>query len=93
MVMQCKSRARTTEFKLYAPAAKRVSISGSFNKWDAKKIAARKDSKGNWMVKLNLKPGTYEYKFLVDGSWLNDPNSSHSVSNAFGTQNSIIEIK
>jgi len=73
--------------------AKRVSLAGSFNNWSTKKISAKKDSKGNWMVKLNLKPGTYEYKFVVDGSWLNDPNSSRSVSNTFGTQNSIIEIK
>ena len=93
MVMECKSRARTMEFKLYAPAAKRVSLAGSFNNWNTKKIAAKKDSRGNWMIKLNLKPGTYEYKFFVDGSWLNDPNSNRSISNTFGTQNSIIEIK
>lgn len=93
MAMQCCAKTRTTEFKLYAPAAKRVSMAGSFNNWNAKKIAAKKDSKGNWMIKLNLKPGTYEYKFFVDGSWLNDPSSHRSVSNAFGTQNSVIEIK
>ncbi len=93
MAMESKSMVRTTEFKLYAPAAKRVNLVGSFNNWNTKKIAAKKDSKGNWMVKLNLKPGTYEYKFFIDGSWLNDPNSGRSVSNAFGTQNSVIEIK
>lgn len=93
MSMSCCSKSRTMEFKLYAPAAKRVSLAGSFNSWNTKRIAAKKDSKGNWMVKLNLKPGTYEYKFFVDGSWLNDPNSGRAVSNTFGTQNNILEIK
>lgn len=93
MAMQCSLRAKTTEFRLYAPAAKRVNLAGNFNNWNNKRLAAKKDSKGNWMVKLNLKPGTYEYKFVVDGSWINDPNSAQSVSNAFGTHNSVIEIK
>ena len=93
MVMQCALRAKTMEFKLYAPAAKRVSLAGNFNNWNTRRLSAKKDSKGNWLVKFNLKPGTYEYKFFVDGSWINDPNSSCSVSNTFGTQNSIIEVK
>ena len=28
--------SKTTEFKLYAPLAKKVSLAGSFNKWDTK---------------------------------------------------------
>jgi 1,4-alpha-glucan branching enzyme len=93
MVMQCSLRAKTMEFKLYAPAAKRVSLAGNFNNWNTRRLAAKKDSKGNWLVKLNLKPGMYEYKFFVDGSWINDPNSSCNISNTFGTQNNVIEIK
>jgi len=85
--------ARTAEFRFYAPQAKRVSVAGNFNNWDAKKFSAKKDSKGNWIVKLNLKPGRYEYKFVVDGSWLNDPKCTSSVSNGLGSHNSVIEIK
>ena len=85
--------ARPTEFRYYAPQAKRVSVAGNFNNWDAKKFSAKKDSKGNWIVKLNLKPGRYEYKFVVDGSWLNDPHCTSCVSNSFGTQNCTLEIK
>jgi len=81
------------EFKLYAPQAKRVSIAGSFNKWDLGALAAKKDSKGNWKAKVNLKPGKYEYKYIVDGSWINDPCNASSITNSLGTQNSIIEIK
>ena len=87
------SRVKPIDFKLYAPRAKQVSLAGSFNNWDTRSLSARKDTKGNWAVKVNLKPGRYEYKFVVDGSWLNDPRCTACVPNAFGGQNCIVEIK
>lgn len=87
------SRSKPTEFKFYAPQAKRVNLAGSFNNWDTRALTAKKDSRGNWMVKLNLKPGKYEYKFFVDGSWLNDPHCTVRVPNTLGSQNCIIEVK
>jgi len=86
-------KTKPAEFKLYAPQAKRVSLAGSFNKWDTKALSAKKDSKGNWAVKVNLKPGRHEYKFVVDGNWMNDPRCTSCVYNAFGSQNCTIEIK
>lgn len=91
MVSIC--RVKPTEFKFYAPQAKRVSLAGNFNNWNTKSLNARKDSKGNWVVKVNLKPGRYEYKFIVDGSWLNDPHCNSCVPNSLGTQNCLLEIK
>jgi 1,4-alpha-glucan branching enzyme len=91
--MAIMTRAKPTEFRLYAPAARRVSLAGSFNNWNTKALSAEKDPRGNWVVKANLKPGRYEYKFIVDGSWLNDPNCNSRVPNAFGSQNSLIEVK
>jgi 1,4-alpha-glucan branching enzyme len=85
--------AKPAAFKLYAPLAKRVVLSGSFNSWDTKALPAKKDTKGNWSAKVSLKPGKYEYKFFVDGSWVNDPHCTSCVVNAFGSQNCVIEIK
>ncbi len=85
--------SKPTEFKFYAPQAKRVSLAGSFNKWDTKALSAKKDSKGNWTAKVSLKPGRYEYKFFVDGSWLNDSRCTACVTNAFGSQNCIVEVR
>jgi len=81
------------EFKLYAPQAKRVTLAGSFNNWDTRTTAAKKDSKGNWTAKVNLKPGRYEYKFYADGSWLNDPRCHSCIANTFGSQNCTLEVK
>ena len=85
--------SKPTEFKLYAPSAKKVVLAGSFNKWDIKRLSAKKDSKGNWIAKTSLKPGKYEYKFFVDGSWQNDPRCTSCVPNAFGTHNCVVEVR
>ncbi|MFA5119037.1 MAG: glycogen-binding domain-containing protein [Candidatus Omnitrophota bacterium] len=82
-----------TSFKLFAPQAARVSVAGSFNNWDTVSLSGKKDAKGNWIVKASLKPGNYEYKFFVDGSWLLDPQCKSNVCNSFGTQNSLIIVK
>lgn len=85
--------SKSKEFRLFAPQAKRVNLAGTFNNWSHSDLSAKKDSKGNWSVKVSLRPGRYEYKFVVDGNWLNDPSCSTTTSNSFGTQNSIIEVK
>lgn len=88
-----KAASKPTQFKIYAPKAKKVNLAGDFNSWNVKGSVAKKDSKGNWSTKIPLKPGRYEYKFVVDGSWLNDPNNNAVIANSFGTQNSVIEVK
>jgi 1,4-alpha-glucan branching enzyme len=86
-------RSKPTEFRLYAPSAKKVFLVGSFNNWNAKKAAAKKDSRGTWRAKISLKPGRHEYKFLVDGQWWNDPACTTFISNSFGSQNCVMDVK
>ena len=73
--------------------AKKVSVAGSFNNWDANSFSAKKDRKGNWSVKVALNPGRYEYKFVVDGSWITDPHCRENVYNNLGSANSVLVIK
>ncbi|MDD5078693.1 MAG: glycogen-binding domain-containing protein [Candidatus Omnitrophica bacterium] len=87
------AESKLTEFKLYSPGAKKVTVSGSFNKWDTKKLSAKKDNKGNWSAKVSLKPGKYEYKFIVDGNWVNDPQCTSCVANSLGSHNCVLEVK
>jgi len=86
------TKAPATVFKLFSPHANRVSVSGDFNNWDAAGVSAKKDAKGTWTVQVGLKPGRYEYKFIVDGSWITDPATT-AVTNSFGSQNSVLEVK
>jgi len=89
----CAKSGKAAEFKLFAPQAKKVTLAGSFNNWNISALKAKKDAKGTWSAKLSLKPGKYEYKFLVDGNWVNDPKCNSCVPNSFGSQNCTIEIK
>lgn len=85
--------AKPVTFKLKAPQAKKVILAGSFNNWDTNSLTAKKSTAGMWSVKLSLKPGRHEYKFLVDGNWINDPGCKGCVPNSFGSQNCVVEVK
>jgi 1,4-alpha-glucan branching enzyme len=86
-------KAKSVEFKLHAPRAKKVSIAGSFNNWDSKTHPAKKDTRGYWVTELSLKPGRHEYKFVVDGNWITDPKCANTVWNSVGSQNCILEVR
>jgi hypothetical protein len=40
---------------------------------------------------VNLPAGTYQYKFIVDGNWLVDPNNPRSIHDRRGFHNSLLE--
>ena len=89
-----KIQKRRITFKLEASEAKEAILTGDFNSWDPKKHTMKKDDKGRWTKIVTLAPGKYEYKFLVDGEWQNDPNNDQVIYNSFGTLNNhlIVEI-
>ena len=58
---------KKTEFTLSTPRAQKVSIAGDFNQWNPSSHPLQQDIKGTWRVSLDLKPGKYEYRFLLDG--------------------------
>lgn len=84
---------RPVTFACFKPEAQRVFLAGSFNGWDSTGTTMTKDQDGRWTVTLMLKPATYEYRFIVDGFWQEDPMSARFVTNPFGGLNSIITIK
>lgn len=71
--------------------AKKVILAGSFNKWDENLYKMIKTKKG-WVLDLQLAPGTYEYKFIVDGNWTHDLANKKKALNEYAGYNSIIEI-
>jgi len=87
VIFKKKSVLRKTEFSLSAPQVRSVSIAGDFNQWDTFSHSLKQDRKGVWRISLSLNPGQYEYRFLVDGEWQNDPSCRSLIDNAFGTSN------
>ena len=92
-VVKKKAVSKEVEFKLSAPDAKNVSVAGDFNNWNPAALPAKKDSKGTWKAKISLSAGSYQYKFVVDGNWQNDPKCKACVANSFGSQNCLINVK
>lgn len=80
------------EFQLYDPQARKVFIAGTFNDWNPTATPMRQQGDGKWTAVLKLKPGRYEYKFVVDGNWQADPMSWQSVRNAFDGFNSVVDV-
>ena len=77
---------------LYEPKAKEVRLAGSFNNWDPWSTPMRHDGEGRWEVELILTRGRYEYRFVVDGNWADDPLASAYVANPFGSLNCVLSV-
>ena len=87
-----KNKQKKIDFKLTAPQANKVMLTGDFTSWEEKGISMKKNKNGLWKTSLNLAPGRHEYKFIVDGQWWLDPDNDDICFNSFGTQNSVKEI-
>lgn len=87
------SLAGNVTFKLKGFAdAKVVALAGSFNNWEQSRTLFAKEG-GEWVCRINLTPGKYAYKFIVDGNWMTDPANSVSEDDGQGNTNSIVIVK
>jgi len=70
-----------------AASAQKVSLAGDFSSW--KPLEMRKQKDGQFVAEVPARPGTYEYKFVVDGQWISDPDNNQRKPNRFGSENSV----
>ena len=87
-----RSSGQTVHFELFSPGARQVCIAGTFNNWKPETDKMSQENDGRWVRNVALKPGTYEYRFVVDGRWEPDPNADHTVMNPFGERNSLLTV-
>jgi hypothetical protein len=82
-------------FRIYAPDAKSVFVTGSFNSWKTVEFLLEKKSDGIWESTIPIAPGRYEYKFVVDSTWVHDPNNPIKVpvTLPYVGYNSVLEVK
>lgn len=80
-------------FTYKAPDANVVYLSGNFNAWSPTGDKMTKGADGVWSVTIKLKPGTYQYKFVVDGKWTTDEEAASFVDDGFGGKNSVLIVK
>ena len=79
--------------RYYNPDAEYVMIAGDFNDWDPESLEMYEVGDGWWEAVLELEPGVYQYKFVVNGEeWESDPNAFAYVDDGFGGKNSVLEV-
>ena len=89
-----KPALKNVTFTVHADKGKAVYLAGVFNQWSltAKKMAYKAKS-GIYTATVKLAPGSYEYKFVIDGTWCADPENANAVPNDQGTFNSVVTVK
>lgn len=85
------STARKVVFTFHSSAAAEVFVAGTFNDWNLHEDPLEKNAKG-WRITKHLEPGTYEYRFIVDGTWMDDPVCKRRKPNQYGGENCILEV-
>lgn len=86
------AKNKRVEFRILAPEAVEVLLSGTFNKWSETSDPMKKDDAGVWKKIKVLPWGRHEYKFIVDGKWMLDPLCGNTAPNEHGTLNSVIHL-
>jgi 1,4-alpha-glucan branching enzyme len=82
----------TVQFSIKPPAnAVEVYLAGAFRAW--KPVPMKKQKDGRFALGVRLLPGKHEYKFLIDGRWVTDPDHGHVAPNPFGSLNSVAHVE
>jgi len=93
------STLHKTKVSCVAPDAEKVFVAGTFNGWKPDELLLKRDKAGRWSVDLQLAPGRYEFKFIMDGQWCCEPGCEGEhrgcpkcVPNDCGTMNRVLEV-
>mgnify|MGYP002640823408 FL=1 len=83
---------KRANFQLVAPGAQEVCVAGTFNDWDPTIRPLKRGKDDVFKTWMNLPTGTYEYRFVVDGKWHEDPSCDRTSPSPFGGHNSVLEV-
>ena len=65
---------------------------GTFNNWKPGATPLTHVGGGKWVREISLDPGRCEYRFVMDGPWIDDPKAKAYVPNPHGGRNAVLEI-
>ena len=92
--LKSKPECKVT-FILPAEDAEKAFVTGDFNNWNPEgKYQLKKLKNGNFKGTFNLpKDATYEFRYFVDGTWVNDGEADRYQWNDFAAaENSVLEL-
>ena len=74
-----------------------VRIAGDFNGWvpdkGVRSVIEAEDGSRVWTKILHLPPGTYQYRYVVDGEWREDPSNTKTAPSPTGRVNSVLVVR
>jgi 1,4-alpha-glucan branching enzyme len=81
-------------FSIEAKEAKTASVVGDFNNWNIEEGEMSKLKNGTFKGLFEVpKDASYEFKYVIDGSYVNEPEADSYVYNSFaGSENSVISV-
>ncbi len=93
LTLPAPSLKGNTTFRLKGhPNARVVAVAGSFNDWNQSQVLCGKEG-NEWICRIDLAPGKYTYKFIIDGDWILDPANPDSEDDERGHSNSVLVVK
>ena len=74
-----------------------VRIAGDFNGWvpdkNVRSLVQAEGIERVWTKILHLPPGTYHYRYVVDGEWREDPDNPQAEPGPVGGRNSVLVVR
>jgi 1,4-alpha-glucan branching enzyme len=83
---------RTIRISATAHGAKEVIVTGDFTGWAKEGVRLAHKGSGQWETSLQLAPGDYEYRLIIDGRWEDHPDARKRVPNPFGSHNCVLTV-
>lgn len=81
-------------FSIDAKNADSAAVIGDFNNWDPSEGALSKLKNGTFKATYDLvKDAIYEFKYLIDGAYVNDPEADFYKWNDYaGSENGVLVV-
>ena len=84
---------RKVVLRLFGYEGRNVQLAGDFNDWIPDNGVITRHVDGVVEKIVMLMPGTYQYRYVVDGEWQEDPSNPEVVENFSGGYNSILHVE
>lgn len=75
-----------------APQAGSVQVAGDFNNWTPEALERADLADGVWRRAVVLDKGQYQYRFVIDNQWCQDPGNPHVADCPYGGYNSVLTV-
>lgn len=93
LILPAPSVKGNTTFRLKGYTdARVVALAGTFNNWNQSQLLFAREG-DEWVCRIDLAPGKYTYKFVVDGNWILDPANRQTEDDDRGFTNSLLVVK